>query len=91
MSANNFPIKKCFYSGKLGHQIKDCYKRQGDEGRNKQRKDKSYFVEEEEDHSHELRLFIVDCALSALKGDEDDIWYVDSGASSHMIGKKEWF
>ena len=54
MSANNFPIKKCFYYGKPGHQIKDCYKRQADEGRNKQIKHKSYFGEEEEDHSHEL-------------------------------------
>ena len=30
-----------------------------------------------------------DCAL--LASNEDDIWYVDSGASSHMTGKKEFF
>eukprot|EP00253_Pinus_taeda_P024209 PITA_24209 len=33
----------------------------------------------------------VDCALSASRGDDDNIWYVDSGASSHMTGKKEYF
>ena len=49
MSANNFPSKKCFYCGKPGHQIKECYKRQADEVRNKQRKHKGYFVEEDED------------------------------------------
>eukprot|EP00253_Pinus_taeda_P010577 PITA_10577 len=35
--------------------------------------------------------FRVDYALSASKGDEDNIWYVDSGASSHMTGKKDFF
>ena len=64
---------------------------QTDEARNKQRNHKGYFFEEDEDHSHEHQLFKADCALSASKGDEDDIWYVDSGASSHMTGKKEWF
>ena len=62
-----------------------------DERRSKQRKHQGCFAGEEEDHSHDLRLFTVNCALSASKGDEDDIWYVDSGASSHMIGKKNCF
>eukprot|EP00253_Pinus_taeda_P014991 PITA_14991 len=52
-------------------------------------KHRGYFVEEEEDFSHEFRLFTVDCALSA--SNEDDIWYVDSKASSHMTRKKEFF
>jgi len=91
MSANNFSGVKCFYCGKIGHQIKFCFKRQTDEARDKQSRHKGYFVDEDEDHSHELRLFVADCALSASKEDEDDIWYADSGASSHMTGKKEWF
>jgi len=78
MYANNFSGVKCF-------------KRQTNEVRNKQSRHKGYFADEDEDHSHELRLFVADCALSASKEDEDNIWYVDSGASSHMTGKKEWF
>jgi len=27
----------------------------------------------------------------AIEEDESDIWFVDSGVSSHMTGKKKWF
>eukprot|EP00253_Pinus_taeda_P026363 PITA_26363 len=84
-------VKRCFYCGKPGHQIKECYKRQADERKGKQRKHQGCFAGEEDDHSHDLRLFTVDCALSASKEDEDNIWYVDSGASSHMTGKRDCF
>eukprot|EP00253_Pinus_taeda_P022914 PITA_22914 len=91
MLANHYE-KKCFYSGKMGHIQRDCYhKKHADEARRRQvnPKHRGYFVEEEEDFSHEFRLFTVDCALTA--SNEDDIWYVDSGASSHMTGNKEFF
>jgi len=88
---NDNYLKRCFYCGKPGHQIKECYKRQADERRSKQKKHQGCFAEEEEDHSYDLRLFTVDCALSALKGDEDNTWYVDSGTSLHMTSKKECF
>ena len=84
-------VKKCFYCGKLGHQIKECYKRQVDERRSKQRTHQGCFTGEEEDHNHDLRLFTVDCSLSISKGDEDNIWYVNSSASSHMTSKKDCF
>ena len=89
MFANTFSRIKFIYCGKNGHQAKFCFKRQTDEARNKQRKHTRYFLTE--GHSHDLRLFVVDCALSASEEDEDDIWYVDSGASSHMTGKRNWF
>eukprot|EP00253_Pinus_taeda_P016543 PITA_16543 len=82
---NNY-VKRCFYHGKPGHQIKEFYKRQEDQRKGKQRKHQGCFAGEEDDHIHDLRLFTVDYALSASKGDEDNIWYVDSGASSHMTG-----
>eukprot|EP00253_Pinus_taeda_P019602 PITA_19602 len=72
----------------MGHIQRDCYhKKQADEARRRQvnPKHRGYFVEKEEDFSHEFRLFTVDCALTA--SNEDDIWYVDSGASSHMTVK----
>eukprot|EP00253_Pinus_taeda_P036376 PITA_36376 len=85
-------VKRCFYCGKAGHQIRECYKKQADERRSKQKKHQGCFAEEEdEDHSYDLRLFTVDCALSASRGDDENTWYVDSGASSHMTGKKEYF
>eukprot|EP00253_Pinus_taeda_P007785 PITA_07785 len=86
-------VKRCFYCGKAGHQIRECYKKQANERRSKQKKHQGCFAEaeEDEDHSYDLRLFTVDCALSASRGDDDNTWYVDSGASSHMTGKKEYF
>lgn len=84
-------VKRCFYCGKPGHQIRECYKKQADERRSKQKKHQGCFAEEDEDHSYDLRLFTVDCALSASRGDDDNTWYVDSSASSHMTGKKEYF
>eukprot|EP00253_Pinus_taeda_P025009 PITA_25009 len=86
MLANHYE-KKCYYCGKTGNIQRDCYyKKEADEARRRQvnPKHRGYFVEEE-DFSHEFRLFTVDCALSA--SNEDDIWYVDSGASSHMTVK----
>ena len=88
----NHSEKKCYYCGKKGHIQSECYKKQTDDAKRKQgnAKHRGYFVEEEDkDFIHEFRLFTVGCALSA--SNEDDIWYVDSGASSHMIGKKEFF
>lgn len=85
---NDNYIKRCFYCGNPSHQIRDCYKKQEDERRSKQKKHQGYFVEEEEDHSYDLHLFTVDCALSASRGDDDNTWYVNLGASSHMTGKK---
>jgi len=81
-----------YYCGKKGHIQNVCFKKHADDAKRKQAsaKHKGYFVEEEDkDFSHEFRLFTVDCALSA--SNESDIWYVDSGASSHMTGKKEFF
>jgi len=88
MIANN-SVKKCYYYGNKGHVQNVCFKKEVDDVKRKQEKHKGYFVEEyfeeDKDFSHEFRLFIVDHVLSA--SDEDDIWYVDSGASSHMTGK----
>eukprot|EP00253_Pinus_taeda_P035070 PITA_35070 len=85
----NTYVKRCFYCGKAGHQIRECYKKQVDERRSKQKKHQGCFAEEDEDHNYDLRLFTVDCALSASRGDDDNTWYVDSGASSHMTGIKK--
>eukprot|EP00253_Pinus_taeda_P029850 PITA_29850 len=50
-------------------------------------KHRGYFVEQDEDLSHEFLLFTGRCAL--LASSEDDIWYVDSGASSHITGNAD--
>ena len=37
-----------------------------------------------------LRLFISEDALS-VETDNENAWFIDSGASTHMSGKREWF
>jgi hypothetical protein len=37
-----------------------------------------------------LRLFISEDALSA-ETDDKNAWFIDSGASSHMYSRREWF
>ena len=49
-------------------------------------------VDANADQNLDVRLFMAeaDTAL-ATEEDESDIWFMDSGASSHMSGKKQWF
>ena len=81
-SNNNSSSKSksgCHYCGKQGHWIKKCRKRIADEQKGSHQANS---VETEENY-----LFM--SALSAsLKSDE---WYVDSGASNHLTGRREYF
>ncbi|AES59876.1 hypothetical protein MTR_1g031260 [Medicago truncatula] len=29
--------------------------------------------------------------MAAIKGEDDEQWYLDTGCSNHMSGKKNWF
>lgn len=89
MSSNKSDSRpKCFYCGRVGHIAKHCRKKKFDEGQQRHKKHAGHFADEE--HNLNLRLFVSDSTFSA-EDDEAETWFVDSGASTHMIGKKHWF
>lgn len=71
---------KCYNCGEVGHWRSDCKKEKSEnkEGNEKERKPK---------------VLIVSTGLtSATDGHlQEDRWYLDSGASQHMSGRKGWF
>jgi transposase InsO family protein len=74
---------ECFYCHKPGHYKSECYKRlREEEQASYAKKDES---EKEED---DARLFM---AYSNSQEMTKDIWFVDSGCSNHMSGKRESF
>ena len=57
MPSNRNESKSCFYCGRPGHLIKDCYKKKNDEARNRQpRKHSGHFAEDSS--PHDLKLFM---------------------------------
>ena len=46
-----------------------------------------------QDEDRKEHLFVMQHMMNAVtrKGRQDDVWYVDSGASSHMTSHGEWF
>lgn len=76
------------YCGRVGHIAKNCHKKKFDEGRHRHKKHAGHFADE--DHNHNLRLFVYGSTFS-VEDDEVETWFVDSGASTHMTGNKHWF
>lgn len=66
---NNKKSGKCHYCKKPGHYARDCFKKKSD-----QKKENANFAND--DHDNEL-------ALKSSEVNEDE-WWIDSGASSHM-------
>jgi len=63
-------------------------KKKFDESQKRHKKHAGHFVDEEQSQS--LRLFISNSMFLARDG-EADTWFVDSCASIHMTGNKQWF
>lgn len=81
----------CYYCGKPSHFAKNCMKRRSDQF--KQRRHSRNYVDRDEAISHDfsnLKLFVSNAALSAETND-DNAWFIDSGASVHMSCKRDWF
>ena len=81
----------CYHCGKTGHFAKNCMKRRPNQF--KQRRHSGNYVDRDEATSHEfsnLKLFVSNVAL-LKKTDDDNAWFIDSGASIHMSCKRNWF
>ena len=72
----------CFFCKKPGHVKKDCTKYKKWKG-NSAKPDKANIVEEVEEN------FL--CFNASLRNRTKDKWYIDSGATSHMTGNKDFF
>ena len=82
----------CFYCGKPSHHAKDCYKRKVHESKKRYRKHNGNYVKSDtpiNDGVKNLKLFISEDALSA-KTDDENAWFIDYGASTHMSCNKKW-
>ena len=90
-SANKYVV--CHYCGKSGHIARDCFKKINNDSNNRYIKhNKNYVRKDTQDVNgfKNLRLFISKHAFSIEKDDEN-AWFIDSGASSHMSCNKYWY
>lgn len=72
------PKKKfCTYCKKLGHLVSDC--------RNKNKKASAKV------YSHNTLEFTLSSCLTHPSSTGSQDWFIDSGASSHMSNRKDWF
>lgn len=73
---------ECFYCHKPGHYKSECYRRIREE------EQAGYANKDESEEEDDARLF-----MAYIKNQElaQDIWFVDSGCSNHMSGKRENF
>ena len=81
---------KCHYYGKFGHMARDCYKKQNDlQGGRVQHG--HYASSSNEGHADHL--FAMNHVMGTMtsRKEMDDTWYMDSGASNHMMCHGEWF
>lgn len=82
---------KCFYCGKIGHITKFFHKEKSDGERYKERRHAGHLADANVNQNLDVKLFMAEAETAlATKEDELDIWFIDSGASSHMTGKKKW-
>lgn len=80
----NYSETKCFYYRKLGHISRECRKKKNHEEQQKQKTHAGHLAND--NHVQNFRLFMADHDENV----DADIWYVDSGASTHMTGNKHW-
>eukprot|EP01018_Ginkgo_biloba_P022859 Gb_34811 [translate_table: standard] len=82
----------CSYCGKLGHSEDVCYKKKRDMSyENKDRRHRGNYAgrsrdDDSNDGEHDA-VFMV--ASTGCKQELSGIWYLDSGATKHMTGRKE--
>ena len=82
---------KCYNCQKMGHFVDECYSDTKDKGK----EEKDNVIEETEEESALMMVVSDECGELLLQGmndpHNDRMCYLDTGASSHMTGKKEFF
>jgi len=75
---------RCYNCQKFGHFAKECWS--GDGAKNKP-KNRAHLAQDDTSDSEAVMLMArISCEDAA-----DTAWYLDSGCSTHMTGRKEWF
>jgi hypothetical protein len=79
----------CYYYGKLGHMTKNCYQREHDAQNGKLQQGNYASISNQGDE----HMFVMQhMANSMIEGvSNNNVLYVDSGASNHMTSHGEWF
>jgi len=78
-----------YYCGKLGHMVKNCYQKEHDARNGKLQQGNYASTSNQGDE----QLFVMQHVANSMIGgvSDNNVWYVDSGASNHMTSHGEWF
>ncbi|WP_139158356.1 DDE-type integrase/transposase/recombinase, partial [Enterobacter cloacae complex sp. GF14B] len=81
----------CWTCGERGHMSRDCPK--GKASRKREQGNYASTSRDADDSKNE-RMFVMQHVMNTMTAEnstQDDVWYVDSGASNHMTSRGEWF
>ena len=87
---NKYKDAECYYCHKTGHIAKDCRKKKAARKKYQEENEKKFDVEE----SNFVDALVAEVNSSIQqkeRGDEDDEWLLDSGASRHISHRRDWF